>query len=179
MSGLKNPYETLVDRLIHDGIKMVAVDFDLTLVSVHTNGSWMFTARPLASRIRPGFPEFLSEVLRKGLWLAVVTFSPQVDLVRDVLRTVLSEKDMERICIRGNTSDWKPYPSCRKEGKQSHIESAAKYFYKASKMKIKPQEVLLFDDDDENIRVAKTYSMRTVKVVDNTTLPSLLSRDNF
>lgn len=117
MSGLKNPYETLVDRLIHDGIKMVAVDFDLTLVSVHTNGSWMFTARPLASRIRPGFPEFLREVLRRGLWLAVVTFSPQVELVRDVLRTVLSEKDMERICIRGNTSDWKPYPSCRKEGR--------------------------------------------------------------
>jgi FMN phosphatase YigB (HAD superfamily) len=64
-------------------------------------------------------------------------------------------------------------------GKQSHIESAAKYFYKASKIKIKPQEVLLFDDDDQNIRVAKKYSMRTVKVVDNTTLPSLLSRDNF
>jgi FMN phosphatase YigB (HAD superfamily) len=46
-------------------------------------------------------------------------------------------------------------------------------------MKIKPQEVLLFDDDDENIRVAKKYSMRTVKVVNNNTLPSLLSRDNF
>ncbi len=117
MSGSKNPYERLVDRLIRDGIKMVAVDFDLTLVSVHTNGTWMFTARPLASRVRPGFPEFLSEVLRRGLSLAIVTFSPQVELVRDVLRTVLSEKDVEKICIRGNTSDWKPCPSQRKEGK--------------------------------------------------------------
>ncbi len=60
-------------------------------------------------------------------------------------------------------------------GKQSHIESAAKYFYKSSKMKIKSHEVLLFDDDDDNIRVAKKYSIRTVKVVDNNTLPSLLS----
>lgn len=116
MSGVKNPYEKLVDRLMNDGIKMVAVDFDLTLVSVHTNGNWIFTARPLASRIRPGFPEFLHEVLRRGLWLAIVTFSPQVELVREVLTFVLSEKNVERICIRGNTPDWKPYPRLRKEG---------------------------------------------------------------
>ena len=61
-----------------------------------------------------------------------------------------------------------------KLGKQSHIESAAKYFYKATKVKIKPDQVLLFDDDSENIRAAKKYSIKTVKVVDNTTLPSLL-----
>ena len=174
MSGFKNPYERLVNRLANDGIKMVAVDFDLTLISVHTNGNWIFTARPLASRVRPGFVDFFKEVLRRGLSLAIVTFSPQVELVRDVLRAVLSEKEVERICIRGNTADWKPYPTCRKEGKQSHIESAAKHFYKSSKMKIKPHEVLLFDDDEENIRVAKKYSIRTVKVVDNTTLPSML-----
>ena len=117
MSGAKNQYEKLVNAFIQDGIKMVAVDFDLTLVSVHTNGSWIFTARPLASRIRPGFPEFLREILRQGLCLSIVTFSPQVELVRDVLRTILSERDVERICIRGNTADWKPYPICRKEGK--------------------------------------------------------------
>ena len=117
MSGAKNQYEKLVNGFIQDGIKMVAVDFDLTLVSVHTNGSWIFTARPLASRIRPGFPEFFREILRQGLCLSIVTFSPQVELVRDVLRTILSERDVERICIRGNTADWKPYPSCRKEGK--------------------------------------------------------------
>jgi hypothetical protein len=117
MSGVRNPYERLVDRLANDGIKMIAVDFDLTLVSVHTSGNWIFTARPLASRVRPGFVEFLREVLRRGLCLAIVTFSPQVELVREVLTTVLSEKEVERICIRGNTADWKPYPNCRKEGK--------------------------------------------------------------
>ena len=116
MSGVKNPYASMVDKLIREGIKLIAVDFDMTLVSVHTNGNWMFTARPLASRIRPGFPEFLSEALRQGLWVAVVTFSPQVELVREVLKTVLSETEVEKICIRGNTLDWKPYPSSRKEG---------------------------------------------------------------
>lgn len=117
MSYLNKPYERLVDLLINDGIKMLAIDFDLTLVSVHTNGEWMFTARPLASRIRPGFPELLREASRRGLRLAIVTFSPQVELVRDVLRAVLPKGDMERICIRGNTLDWRPYPSSRKKGR--------------------------------------------------------------
>lgn len=117
MSARRSPYERMVDKLINNGIKMVAVDFDMTLVSVHTNGNWMFTARPLASKVRPGFPEFLSEVLKRGLWVAVVTFSPQVKLVKEVLGNVLPERDVERICIRGNTLDWKPYPSCRKEGR--------------------------------------------------------------
>ena len=117
MSYLNKRYERLVDLLINDGIKMVAIDFDLTLVSVHTNGEWMFTARPLASRVRPGFPELLREASQRGLRLAIVTFSPQVKLVRDVLRAVLPEEDVERICIRGNTLDWKPYPSSRKRGK--------------------------------------------------------------
>ena len=64
------------------------------------------------------------------------------------------------------------YPST--VGKLSHIESAAKYFYKLNKIKIKPHQVVLFDDDEENIRLAKKYSIRTVRVVDNNTLPSLL-----
>lgn len=114
MSG--NPYEVLAERLELCGIKLIALDFDCTLVSVHTGGSWMFTAPPLASKVRPGFQEFLSQVLKKGLCVAVVTFSPQVELVRDILRLILPAAEAEKICIRGNTPDWKPYPSARKEG---------------------------------------------------------------
>lgn len=125
MSG--NSYETLAERLKLAGIKMVAVDFDMTLVSVHTGGVWMFTARPLASKVRPGFPEFLSEVLRKGLSVAVVTFSPQVDLIRDILRLVLPPGEADMICIRGDTADWKPLPNSRKEGKNLFVRSCTVY----------------------------------------------------
>lgn len=119
MSDSGKSYDQLVKRLLVNGsIKLIAVDFDMTLVSVHTGGNWMFTARPLATRIRPGFIEFIREAQRHGLFVAIVTFSPQVDLVRNVLKEVFTEKEVERICIRGNTNDWKPHPRCRKEGNQ-------------------------------------------------------------
>lgn len=170
MSG--NRYEAYVERLKREGIKLIAVDFDMTLISVHTGGMWMFTPRPLASKVRPGFPEFLTEVLKKGLFVAIVTFSPQIGLIRDILKIILSEVDAEKICIRGNTSDWKPSPTSRKEGKLSHIESAAKHFYKTSKVKIKQHEVLLLDDDDDNLRVATQNMIKVMKIEDNSSLQS-------
>lgn len=61
----------------------------------------------------------------------------------------------------------------------SHIESAAKFFYKTYKTKIKLHEVLLLDDDDNNIDVAKKNSVRTLKIEDNNSLQALIEQTNI
>lgn len=60
------------------GIKLLAIDFDLTLIDVHTEGCWTGSAAALASRVRPCIKEVVDEALGSGIHVAVVTFSSQV-----------------------------------------------------------------------------------------------------
>jgi len=67
-------------RRLH--IKLLAVDFDLTLVDTHTRGAWVGSAPALVSRGRPYLKQLLEEALRTGLYVSIVTFSPQVSSYR-------------------------------------------------------------------------------------------------
>jgi len=67
------------------GIKLLAIDFDLTLIDVHTEGCWTGSAAALASRVRPCIKEVVDEALGSGIHVAVVTFSSQVTLISKVL----------------------------------------------------------------------------------------------
>ena len=99
-------------------IKLVAIDFDLTIVNVHTRGSWQFTAKALASRVRPTFKQFLAAALKcNDLHIAVVTQSPQVSLVREVLGEALPESNTDRVHIRGTDGKWKEVKGVTREGK--------------------------------------------------------------
>lgn len=111
-------YSSMVQKLVSLSIKLVAVDFDLTIINVHTRGSWQFTAKALASRVRPTFKQFLTAALKyNDLHIAVVTQSPQVSLVREVLEEALPESNTSRIHIRGTDGSWKEVKGVTKEGK--------------------------------------------------------------
>lgn len=45
----------IVDGLLHHSIALLAVDFDNTLVDVHTCGKYRGTPQELANRVRPFF----------------------------------------------------------------------------------------------------------------------------
>lgn len=60
------------------GINLLAIDFDLTLIDVHTGGCWAGSAATLAARVRPCMKQLMDEALSFGTHVAVVTFSPQV-----------------------------------------------------------------------------------------------------
>ena len=64
--------------LHNTGINLLAVDFDLTLVDVHTGGCWAGSVAALASRVRPYMKQLVDDALSAGLYVAIVTFSPQV-----------------------------------------------------------------------------------------------------
>ena len=111
-------YASMIQKLLSLSIKLVAVDFDLTILNVHTQGSWQFTAKALASRVRPSFKQFLAAALNcNDLYVAVVTQSPQVSLVREVLQEALPESNTGRIHIRGVDGTWKEVKGVIKDGK--------------------------------------------------------------
>lgn len=68
------------------GINFLAIDFDLTLISEHTGGTWAGTADELKTKIRPFFKHLIPLAIERNMCVAIVTFSPQVFLISEVLR---------------------------------------------------------------------------------------------
>lgn len=121
-------YSGMVQKLVSLSIKLVAVDFDLTIINVHTRGSWQFTSKALASRVRPTFKHFLTAALNcNDLHVAVVTQSPQVSLVREVLEQALPDCNTSGIHIRGTDGKWKEVKGVTKEGRTPFIIHAVLY----------------------------------------------------
>lgn len=110
-------YSSMVQKLLSLSIKLVAVDFDKTIINIHTRGSWQFTSKSLVSRVRPSFKQFFTAVLNtNGLHVAVVTHSPQIPLIREVLEQALPDCDTSRIHYRGKDGKWKEVKGVTKEG---------------------------------------------------------------
>ena len=69
---------SLVMALQQAQIKLLAVDFDLTLVDTHTRGCWAGTVGELTSKARPYMKHLVDRALLADIHVAIVTFSPQV-----------------------------------------------------------------------------------------------------
>ena len=98
-----------ITALNNMGINCLALDFDLTLINTHTNGNTNKGPVAIASCVRPVFKALIPKavdagacvcwlrfiivdlvalilsILCAGIRIVVVTFSPQVDLIREVL----------------------------------------------------------------------------------------------
>mmetsp|Transcript_6877 Transcript_6877/g.8862 ORF Transcript_6877/g.8862 Transcript_6877/m.8862 type:complete len:136 (-) Transcript_6877:200-607(-) len=97
-----------------------------------------------------------------GIHIIVVTFSPQVDLVKEVLAAAFSFE----ITVRGCDKKWDYAGVC--EGKQGHIASAfEELVYRKDNDTDHPKcktswpitraSTLLIDDDPNNIQAAMKY----------------------
>ena len=76
----------IMPQLIERRYKLLALDFDNTIVGVHTMGMWNGTLEELMPFVRPVFRALLqAAAATEEMNLAVVTFSGQVGLVRGVL----------------------------------------------------------------------------------------------
>ena len=78
------------------GLRVVVVDFDKTLVRVHTKGIWTKTVEDLAECVRPVFKKLISSLLDRGIYVAVASFSTQEKLIEDVLCAVFPDVDIGR-----------------------------------------------------------------------------------
>ena len=82
----------VIEFLVTKGIKVLALDFDKTIVDVHTAGFWRQGTVKLAEHVRPCFEALIRAALPTDLHLCIVTYSIQPNLIRDVLRTVMPRR---------------------------------------------------------------------------------------
>lgn len=78
-----------VQLLVQKGIRLLALDFDKTIISVHTSGFWRGAASELIEHVRPCFKLLMKAALEIKCEVCVVTYSMQPDLIKDLLRLVL------------------------------------------------------------------------------------------
>ena len=69
--------------------------------------------------------------------------------------------------MRGNTSDFLARNSYEINGKEAHITDVLTALYKNRNEVIKPEEVILFDDDVENVSTAREFKHIAVEVKEN------------
>mmetsp|Transcript_11322 Transcript_11322/g.21536 ORF Transcript_11322/g.21536 Transcript_11322/m.21536 type:complete len:575 (-) Transcript_11322:183-1907(-) len=78
-------YESLASSIAKQGVQVVALDWDCTMVSCHTRGQWYGSAADLVTSIRPMMKKFVIACIEKGLLICIVTFSGQKALIEETL----------------------------------------------------------------------------------------------
>ena len=77
-------------------------------------------------------------------------------------------RDATRIIVRGNSSDFMARNNYDLNGKEAHIADVLTTLYNTRQEIIKPKEVILFDDDDENIaKDVLSYYKTKSEILDN------------
>ena len=100
--------------------------------------------------------------MQSGIKVAIVTFSPQVSHILDVLETTFPDISGS-IPIRGDDRSWSYEGSGSKRGKQSHMASAAEELLTIhSNIDITRNTTLLIDDDTDNIEIALNEGVRAI-----------------
>ncbi|TYZ56983.1 hypothetical protein PybrP1_004582 [[Pythium] brassicae (nom. inval.)] len=150
------------------GTKLVCIDFDATLVGVHTGGTWTHSAADLHRYVRPLFLELVPRLVRRGVHVAVVTFSPQVQLIRQVLALAFAADVARRLILRGDDASWQLAPAdaagfaplwqtggrhLDRSCKLPFVISAALQAAGERRERVRNRDTLLFDDDAANVRV--------------------------
>ena len=116
----------------------------------------------MATHIRPHFRHFLRAAADASLHLAVVTFTPQVGFVSDVLRTHFPSF-ADQVVIRGRDGSWSYEGRGSRNGKQGFMASAAEELgTKHPHVDITKNTTVLIDDDANNIRIALMDGTRAV-----------------
>lgn len=139
-------------------------DFDMTLISVHTSGHWRGLKEELALKIRPFFRLLIPLAIDHGIMVAIVTFSCQAQLISSVIHHAFP-RVADRITIRAGDNSWAYQGGGSKEGKQSHMASAAEELGDAYGVAITRKSTLLVDDDANNIQIALMNKVRAIRFV--------------
>jgi hypothetical protein len=166
-----NNSETDMDKVLERiqllKVNFVAIDFDQTLIDIHTGGVWRGTAAELVPHVRPIFLEFISSALStNSIHIAIVTFSKQPKMIKLVLEKALGIDIASKIVIRGMDKSWKYEGKGSHLGKQAHMASAVEELLQQPnadpEMEITKNTTLLIDDDQHNIRIALEDGVRAV-----------------
>lgn len=153
------------------GAKLVCIDFDATFVAVHTGGAWARPARELAPHARGFFLALVPALLRLRMRVAIVTFSPQVALIAEVLALCFPPPVAGQLILRGDTNAWTlaaadaqaflplwpaggDHSPLDRRFKLPFLISAARQAATDRGEPVCSQDTVLIDDDAANVRLA-------------------------
>lgn len=152
-------------RSLSGSIRVLAIDFDLTMVSMHTGGRWWGSVEVLARNVRPLFKTIVPLALEAGIEVCIVTNSAQTTLISKVLKRAMP-CDTSKIRIRGGeksvlVTETGDMDTANVQGsrKNRHIASVLSAREGAA---VVPHEVLLIDDDELNVAEALEHGLRAV-----------------
>ena len=146
-------------------VNFLAIDFDQTMVDVHTGGRWKESASDLANHLRPVFLRLIPEATRRKIRVAIVTFSCQTSLIREVLDVAFDPDVSDAIPIRGNDRTWTYAGNGMRHGKQQHMASAAEELMARPMLgvtDVTKGTTVLIDDDPRNIKKSLRDGTRAV-----------------
>lgn len=154
-----------VGRLVELNINFLAIDFDQTMIDIHTGGRWKETASDLVRHVRPLFLRLIPLATAANIRVAVVTFSPQTDMVREVLEGAFPVGVAELIPIRGNDRTWRYEGNGMRMGKMEHVASVSEELVARPRLgvtNVGRNTTLLIDDDPKNIKKSLEDGTRAV-----------------
>ena len=123
---------------------------------------WKGRIDELCTHVRPLFRQLIVTAHSANMKIAIVTFSPQVNHIIEVLETHFPSFASE-ILIRGRDHSWAYEGNGMKAGKQPFMASAAEEFEeKYPNIEITRNTTLLVDDDANNIRLALKDGVRAI-----------------
>lgn len=143
------------------GIRLICIDFDLTLIGIHTGGVWQKAPEVLARSVRPCLRHLVVEALTQGLHVAIVTFSPQAKLIREVLGLAFPGVS-NQIIIRALDRSWRYNGQGTNDGKIPHVASTVEEILHSRNDALAKKHCLLIDDDPKNIHSALTSGLYAV-----------------
>ena len=91
------------------GVRLLALDWDLTVLNTHTRGRWINSSVDLAAHVRPAMRNLILAAMEAQLPVSIVTFSTQNQLIQDTLQHALHPFDASSIFVR-----------CSQEPNQAH-----------------------------------------------------------
>lgn len=136
-------------------IRLLAVDFDLTCIDINTNGMWPGTASQLALHFRAPIREAMLEGIQQGMKLAVVTFSGQKELIRQVLQEALGDGAAHVMVRAGMPHLVGSSGLGHSRNKQGHILSVMEELAQRHGEFLEMSQVMLVDDDFTNVADAR------------------------
>ena len=164
-----------ISKIKEVGINLLALDFDQTILDIHTGGAWKGTLEELFPHVRPVFAQLIQAAVDSDIQVAVVTFSVQTRYVRGVLDHIVGIQASQQIPIRGGDRSWTYQGSGSLDGKQPHIASAVEELESRFDIQIARYSTLLIDDDHRNIKYALHNGTRAIWF--NPKKPHLLLQD--
>lgn len=137
-------------------INFLALDFDQTILDIHTSGQWQGSQDELFMHVRPVFAQLIQAAAEdENMYLSVVTFTRQIHFVRGVLDHIVGPEASQQIPIRGGDRSWEYKGTGSVKGKQPHMASAVEELESRNEnVQISKATTLLIDDDTRNIRYA-------------------------